>query len=139
MWGSGKSFQKLQSSKWILKITVFKVDILETKSFHFFTFCSVYKIQKKICDVHHIAHTNVFVNIRRSIKLPKKVFRRFCGQNVHFGSIRWIRPKLRGQKGPSKYSKSRKLKFIAQYHWISAISQPPGAQIRLVPKCLPHG
>ena len=81
--------------------------------FHFFTFCSVLKIRKLFFEII-ILLTNVFGDIRRSVKLPKKFsdgIQRNCGQQVHFGSIRWTRPKF-GSKRTSKTLQNRK--FVIQ-------------------------
>ena len=62
----------------------------------FFTFCSVFKIQKLFYDMI-ILLTNVLGDIKRSIKLPKifsEGIRRNCEQKVYFGSTRWVRRKL---------------------------------------------
>ena len=68
-------------------------------SFFYFLFC-LSKFEKKIFDFITLL-INVLGDIRRSIKLPKQFsgsIRRNCGQKVYFGSIRWIRPKLRYKK-----------------------------------------
>ena len=91
-----------------VKIPVLKVDT-RNEIFNFFTFCSVLKIRKLFFEII-ILLTNVFGDIRRSVKLPKKFsdcIQRNCGQQVYFGSIRWARPKL-GSKRTSKTLKIRK-------------------------------
>jgi len=78
----------------------------------FFTFWSVFKIRKFFCDII-ILLTNVFGDIKRSIKLPKTFsegIRRNCGQKVYFGSTRWVRPKL-GSKRTLKMLKIRKFEI----------------------------
>ena len=99
-----------------VKIPVPKVDT-RNEIFHFFTFCSVLKIRKIFFEII-ILLTNVFGDIKRSIKLPKtfsESIRRNCGQKVYFGSTRWVRPKL-GSKRTLKCSKFGNLKFKPQYH-----------------------
>ena len=82
--------RKKQIQNIIVKILVLKVDT-RNEIFQFFTFCSVLKIQKRFFEII-ILLTNVFGDIRRSVELPKKIsdsMQRNCGQQVHFGSIRW--------------------------------------------------
>jgi hypothetical protein len=58
--------------------------------------------------------------------LPKKFsdgIQRNCGQYVHFGSMRWTRPKL-GPKRSQKHSKFGNLKFKPQYHRSDKCNRP---------------
>ena len=94
-----------------LKIADLKVGT-RNEILSFFTFCSVFKIRKIFFDII-ILLTNVFGDIRRSIKLPKTFsegIRRNCGQKVYFGSTRWVRPKL-GSKRTLKILQIRKFEI----------------------------
>jgi hypothetical protein len=60
-----------------------------------------------------ILFTNIFGDIRRSIKLPKifsEGIRKNCGQKVYFNSTRWTRPKL-GSNRTLKVLKIRKFEI----------------------------
>ena len=87
------------------------------ESFHFFTFCSVFKIRKNIFDVI-ILFTDVLGDIRGSIKLLKKFqedIRRNCTHKVHFGSIRWERPKLRSKRTLKMPKIEKTLMFLKKF------------------------
>ena len=95
----------------ILKITGFKVDTNEILLFFYFLFCL--QNSKKNLWCHHIANKCFEGTLLGLLSCQKKLLggiRSNCWQKLHFGSTRWIRPKVR-TKRTLKILKIEKIKI----------------------------